>query len=250
MKGCAVKHAYPWKRNLGIGEDNQVAIKLLRKTARKICHRLGIMTDWEVLVRNDVVGEEQPHQWYDEIMTGDSYRTHYTESCYYFMWSVITDRILRDGARSVLEIGCGPGQLAQLLDDQGILHYTGLDFSPKTVDLARRRVPKLRFVVGDARTSDIYDQFNHEVIICTEVLEHIEDDLLVVSRFGKGKRCLCTVPNFPFESHVRHFEDAREVSSRYGRFFSSFSVATMKGSRTPTEAFFLIDGIRNSEIAV
>src|SRR5262249_55953579 len=103
--------------------------------------------------------------------------------------------------------------------DQGVAAYAGLDFSREAIDLARRAAPRGEFMIGDARSSGIYVEFDHDAVICTEVLEHIEDDLLVVSRFLPGKRCLGTVPNFPYESHVRHFRDAGEVASRYGPFF-------------------------------
>src|SRR5205085_1343346 len=104
--------------------------------------------------------------------------------------------IRRGGIRRVLEVGCGPGHLANLLLDQGVQEYVGLDFSPKAVAIARKVAPRARFLVGDARSSELYSRFDYDAVICTEVLEHIEDDGLVVSQFRPGTRCLCSVPNF------------------------------------------------------
>jgi SAM-dependent methyltransferase len=224
-----------------------MAIKLLRRAARKIGHRLGLMTDWEVAhLPRQIVGREQTQQWYDELFeTTPLYHCHYSRSCYYFLWSVITDRILRSGYKAILEIGCGPGQLAALLYDQGIRQYTGLDFSTAAVELAQKNVPMFRFLVADARTSTVCDDVPYDVIICTEVLEHIEDDLLVVSRFKPRVRCMFTVPNFPNKSHVRVFRDADEVSARYAPYFSEFQVLTLQGPRDLTERFYLADGVRN-----
>ena len=42
-------------------------------------------------------------------------------------------------------------------------------------------------VVGDARDPQIHGEVEHEAIICTEVLEHIEDDLQVIGHFRPGK---------------------------------------------------------------
>jgi hypothetical protein len=117
--------------------------------------------------------------------------------------------------------------------------------------MARSLVPSARFVVEDARTSSIYTEFEHDVIVCTEVLEHITEDLLVLSHFPPGKRCLCTVPNFPDEYHVRHFRDTGEVAARYSRFFSDFDVVAFKaGTGSGIGVYFLFDGTRNDDSSV
>lgn len=64
-------------------------------------------------------------------------------------------------------------------------------------EFARRNAPAARFVVADARTIDLRDQFAHDAVICTETLERITDDLGSVVRLSPGKRCLCSVPNLP-----------------------------------------------------
>ena len=69
--------------------------------------------------------------------------------------------------------------------------------------------------------------------------------MIVLDRFPAGTRCLCTVPNFPYESHVRHFRDPGEVAARYGSFFGDFDVAGFKGTQSRGEMYFLFDGIRN-----
>ncbi|HMH50459.1 MAG TPA: class I SAM-dependent methyltransferase [Candidatus Acidoferrum sp.] len=170
----------------------------------------------------------------------------YAQSHYYFLWSIIVDRLRRDGLSRVLEIGCGPGYLAAFLFDQGIREYVGLDFSTSALRFARRAVPGARFIEGDARTTTIYTHYAHDVVICTEVLEHIEADLVVMRRFPPGKRCLCSVPNFPYEGHVRHFRDAVDVVVRYGQFFESLDVMTLDSPRGYGDRFFLFDGIRNA----
>lgn len=55
----------------------------------------------------------------------------------------------------VLDAGCGPcGHVAAALDAHG-LEVTGLDLSPRCVELARRERPGLRFELGDQRTPDL-----------------------------------------------------------------------------------------------
>jgi hypothetical protein len=52
--------------------------------------------------------------------------------------------------------------------------------------------------------------------VCTEVLEHVVDDLDVISLWPKEKLLICSVPNFDSDTHERFFKNDEEVSSRYG----------------------------------
>jgi 2-polyprenyl-3-methyl-5-hydroxy-6-metoxy-1,4-benzoquinol methylase len=218
----------------------------MKTAVRKIGSRLG----W-VEAKSDLSqGRECPADWYDANYTANGvYHCRYPQSWYYFLWAIIADRLRRSGVRRVLEIGCGTAQLASLLLDQGVEQYTGLDFSAKAIAIARtthRGDIRVDLVVGDARLSDIYESSSYEALICTEVLEHVEADLDIVRKFPPGKRCLCSVPNFPYESHVRHFHDAAEVLTRYGTFFNPVDVSNWKGPKSPTQEFFLLDGVRHS----
>lgn len=48
----------------------------------------------------------------------------------------------------ILEVGCGPGQVARYLADRGAV-VEGIDLSPEMIDEATRSHPTLRFQVGD-----------------------------------------------------------------------------------------------------
>ncbi|MBX9584271.1 MAG: class I SAM-dependent methyltransferase [Gemmataceae bacterium] len=196
-------------------------------------------------------GGEKGAGYYDALYAGsDGYKAPYHRSHYYFLWAVIADRARRDGVRRAFEVGCGPAQLAAFLLDQGVEGYTGFDLSPTAVEMARRAVPRGEFFVGSGLDPGAFARAaGADLLICTEVLEHIEDDLGVVSLFPPGLRCICTVPNFPYESHVRHFRDADEVRGRYGPFFRELDVATFRSPRGADDRFFLFDGVRNDHRA-
>lgn len=194
--------------------------------------------------RNECDGEVGA-EWYDDAYKHiGSYSLPYHHSHYYFIWCVIADRIKQAGIKRVLEVGCGSGQLAAFLIDQGVERYVGLDFSPQAVEMARKACPKGEFMVDDARTTSLHLNGCFEAIICTEVLEHVTEDKEIVARFSSGVRCLCTVPNFPYRSHVRHFTNATEVARRYGKFFVDFSVNTYRGHGANEVEYFLFDGKR------
>lgn len=218
-----------------------MAARILRRVVNGIGRRIGLISPEAVLS-----GREEAREWYDRMYAGTpEYLKSYEQSLYYFLWSVIVDRVRSSGHKRVLEIGCGPGQLAAYLLEQGVEVYTGLDFSLTAVEMARKRVAKGTFVVGDARDPSIHRQVEHDLVICTEVLEHVDADLLVVSHFQSGKRCLCSVPNFPYPSHVRHFATAAEVRARYGPYFDPLDIVVLKSPNDPTDQFYLMDGRRN-----
>ena len=196
--------------------------------------------------RRPAAGAERSSDWYDRAFSGSlTYQAPYQDAPYYVLWSVIVDRVRREGSKRVLDIGCGTGQLAALLFDQGIEEYIGLDFSATAIELARRAAPRGRFLVGDAQQSAVYEEVEFDVLICTEVLEHIEADLVVVSRFPRGSRCIFSVPNFSSAGHVRFFSGVNEVRERYGPYFSELDVVALRTPNSPTSQFFLADGRRN-----
>ena len=160
---------------------------------------------------------EKPAVYYDDAyatdpLTGVAYR----QSPYYPLFKKVTNYLVQAQARSVLEVGCGPGMLAELVMDTTSIQYGGFDFSPVAVKLAGERTGQPdRFFVGDATNSASYIS-PFDAIVCCEVLEHIDRDLNVIERWPAGTYCVCTVPNFDYESHVRFFHNEAEVCARYG----------------------------------
>ncbi|HMC88078.1 MAG TPA: class I SAM-dependent methyltransferase [Gemmataceae bacterium] len=216
-------------------------VKSLRSLARRLASKRSRA--------NGARPAEAGAAWYDAMFAANPhYHCHYRESFYYFLWTVIADRLRRAGVKSVLEIGCGSGQLAALLFDQGLREYTGVDFSAAAISLAKKTAPQGRFIVGDAHAQELYTGLSCDALICTEVLEHIEDDLGVVACFPPGIRCICSVPNFPYESHVRHFNNVADVTNRYGNYFGDFDVCAFPSPRSSEDVFFLFEGRRNDAI--
>jgi SAM-dependent methyltransferase len=170
-------------------------------------------------------GVEQPADYYDAAFDeAEHWKQHYTASHYYPLWTVIVDRVRRCEAKSILDIGCGPGQVACLLRDVGVEKYVGLDFSPKRVDRARRTCSEFKFVSADVFQNDSLEKLDYDCVLMMEFLEHVERDLEVLRRVRQGAELLGTVPNFAARGHVRHFANEAEVRQRYEPMFRELDV--------------------------
>lgn len=159
---------------------------------------------------------EKPASYYDAFFQSESgFQVPYKESFYFVHWTQVIVFLKRISCPRILEIGCGTGQLAEYLHDEGFTDYHGFDFSAKAVELARLRV-NLDFFQGNALDNNSYSaSFN--TVICLEVLEHIKEDISVLKRLPNCAHIIFSVPNFDAPSHVRWFTSARQVKLRYFR---------------------------------
>jgi hypothetical protein len=108
------------------------------------------------------------------------------------------------------------------------LSYVGFDFSAIAVKKARLRTHREHgFFVGDALNAASY---NHafDSIVCTEVLEHIDKDLEAIGKWPAGCQCICSVPNFDADSHVRFFTSTESVLERYGQAIAIERIARIR----------------------
>ena len=190
-------------------------------------------------------GEKGADFYEESFHKGKHWRVHYTASPYYFIWTVILDRIRRAHARNVLEVGCGSGQLAHALHEAGIIaRYCGFDFSEARITQARQNCPTLDFQVADAFQTGLFTTFDYDLVLATEFLEHVEGDLQILHALRAGTRFIGTVPNFPYASHVRHFQDCDEVAQRYAPLFTDFTVHALYANERG-KTFFLLEGVRS-----
>ena len=85
------------------------------------------------------------------------------------------------------------------------------------------------FAVGDARAPQCYAAgCDYDVIVCTEVLEHVPEDLEVIGCWPHGKVVIATVPNFDSPYHVRFFQDAEAVRARYRQVIAIDAISVVK----------------------
>ena len=183
-------------------------------------------------------GGQRGPDFYDANADSPTFSRHYTESQYYPVWAALVASLAPLHDRHVLEIGCGTGQLAELLVDHGLTNYLGFDFSRQRIAAARGRT-SLRFEVADAFDTDLYEE-PYDTVVCTEFLEHVDRDLDVLRSIRSGVRFVGTVPSYSSIAHVRHFPSAAVVIERYSALFEDLRVSSWR--RAGPKVMYLMDG--------
>ena len=103
---------------------------------------------------------------------------------------------VRPGER-VLDVGCGKGELAFDLAERGEVHVTGIDISDDALAFARERFQSDRLTLERADVLDWTPPQTFDVVVLSNVLEHIEDRVGLLRRLldlVQPERLLIRVP--------------------------------------------------------
>lgn len=147
----------------------------------------------------------------------------------------------------VIDLGCGGGSLARHLADRKFERYDGYDFSSAYLALAQRRVPDRGF---SFHLEDLRDHVFPEVpgtYVCTEVLEHLDDDVSLVERITPSSRFVFSVPNYPSAGHVRWFNNVKHASDRYASMLSYRRWTLIDVEPARGKVIHLFDSIRRTD---
>jgi SAM-dependent methyltransferase len=104
-------------------------------------------------------------------------------------------------AHRILEVGCGLGDLVKHLNGQGC-ECTGIDISPRTVQLAKERHPDIDVRVADVE-HDTLPEGPFDLVLFTDTIGHLDDVQRAFERvrplLAPGGRILVTYYNFVWE---------------------------------------------------
>lgn len=96
----------------------------------------------------------------------------------------IHEELVGSVGQRVLEVGCGIGNMTEYFVDRDLL--VGVDLLPASVELTRQRHATRDNVLahlGDITDTDLVSALKHyhfDTVLCLNVLEHIENDLLAL----------------------------------------------------------------------
>ena len=120
----------------------------------------------------------------------------------------------REGIK-ILEIGCSGGPLLKSLLAQGYSYIYGIDNSREAIRLCKRRGLKNVFLMDGAKLN--FNNGEFDLIIASDVLEHIQDDEKAVREWKRilkgGGTIICFVP--ALKALWSKHDEANEHCRRY-----------------------------------
>lgn len=134
---------------------------------------------------------------------------------------------------SVLDVGCGSGDKSRYIQSKG-MNVTGIDFSTKMIEIAKREVPNAHFEVLDINDLDKYNQ-KFDAIFARAVLLHFPKTQLsqvlkmLVDHLNNEHGYMYIAVKMQKESEegeeiVKEFDYGQNIE----RFFSYFTLEELK----------------------
>ena len=192
--------------------------------------------------------------WYDRVMVEDGSPAllPLEESGWEPLYREAASWIGRE--EHVVDLGCGTARFAHALADrEHYATYTGIDFSRAALEQAVVYladiipVDRLDLRLADLRTfTPDPARPGNTVYVCTEVLEHLADDVDLVHRIPPGHRLIFSLPNYDSEAHLRTIRNAGEIWDRYQHIIQirRWSLVELGGPRTSVH---LVDSVRRGD---
>jgi trans-aconitate methyltransferase len=158
--------------------------------------------------------------WYDRVMVedGSPAMLPLEDSPWLPVYQAVAAMI--EPHQEVVDLGCGTGRFLELLSRNGhYAHMTGVDWSASALAEAddyfggTQAPTLLRQDLAEWQPDP--DRAGNTIYVCSEVLEHLADDVGLVRSVPPGHRLLFTVPNFHSESHLRVFTSVGDIWARY-----------------------------------
>lgn len=126
-----------------------------------------------------------------------------------FLPQWLTEQI-KENHFNICDMGCALGGAVKIISEQLKCKVQGYDFSEEAIKIARELYPDYEFNVLDLNY--IPEEFNCDISICSNVLEHFEDPWNIVNNLMKvtNKYVILLCPyqeKLEVDEHVYYFSD-------------------------------------------
>lgn len=159
---------------------------------------------------------------YDLIYTNSvKYKKYYTKLVYFKIWYYVMKKLKKYKEDKFLDLGCGPGHLAQLLYDNGFRNYIGVDFSKVAIEMAQSKVP-FTFLNKDIRNIN-FEKYKEFKFISIETFEHLENDIDLIQKLPKNY-LIFSVPNYMCPNHYRTYDNEIQIRDYYKDILNIISI--------------------------
>jgi trans-aconitate methyltransferase len=121
-------------------------------------------------------------------------------------------RVLQKGSFSrVVDIGCGNGSKLEEYIYKLCPSILGFDFDPARLDICKACMPRGTWVKTDLSKPLDYSLESTDLVICADVLEHLENPLLILDSIPSGATCIFSTPDVDsIESSVKSNPDHKQ----------------------------------------
>lgn len=128
--------------------------------------------------------KQVPPDYYEKGIKNNFFQQWWHKS----KWRELKKMLLGVSGKSLLDIGCADGTTtAQIKKFKPSLKINGIDYYKSAIVYARKRRPKIKFVVGDAHKLSFADK-SFDVVCALETLEHLKDPKKVLSEIHRVLR--------------------------------------------------------------
>jgi len=148
-----------------------------------------------------------------------------------------------DPMGNIIELGCSDGNFAEELRKKGVKNYIGIDIQSDKINEARKKFPEMNFVNCDI-TKNLYILKQATTVVSFQCLEHIKNDLDVLSAIPLKSFVILSVPNRKYKGHIRWFE-LDGWRERFSPYLLIDKEITIQHPDKPNNRTFLFIGIRN-----
>lgn len=164
-------------------------------------------------------GNDYNKQHYEEFWNSVSYFKNSSPGNRWMfdLFEEILKPVELDEVHSILDIGCGEGTKTAFLSKRfPNATTTGVDFTESGIQSANNKFKNnqnLKFICIDANDRSVWSE-PHDLIFCSEVLEHVEDWKSLVDQFAANSKKYILL-SFPVgkmrkyevgEGHLRNFK--------------------------------------------